>query len=273
METKNIICREFRKLLDSGAAKLVPDYTGAAAQRYDAIQDEKDDVDFFIKLAGKPCKVLELGCGTGRITIPLAKAGHKVLAIDNSRDMLAIMKSKLEGSLRESITPLEASISDFSTEETFDIAIIGYNTIFHLTKAEERRACLASARKHLRAGGRLALNARFSFPRDSKMTGGSYFFMAEDAKPGEAHFCVMRGEYDPKTQISADNYMYVSVGPDGKAEIAITPSVEYHPSPGEFRELIENAGFRIETFDYNYPGSAKPASPSRADTLIVAVAA
>lgn len=272
MDTENAICREFKKLLDSGVAKLVPDYTGAAAQRYDSIQDEKDDVGFFVKLAGKPCKVLELGCGTGRITIPLAKAGHKVLGIDNSADMLSILKGKLDGGLKEAITLREASIADFRTEETFDLVIIGYNTIFHLTKAEERRACMANARQYLRAGGRLALNARFTFPRDSKMTGGSYFFMTEDAKPGEAHFCVMRGEHDPKTQISVDNYMYVSVGPDGKAEISITPSIEYHPSPGEFRELIGNAGFKIETFDYNYPDSSRPASPGRADTLIVAVA-
>lgn len=272
METKNVICREFKKLLDSGAAKLLPDYTGAAAQRYDSIQDEKEDMDFFLKLASKPCKVLELGCGTGRITVPLAKAGHKVLAVDNSRDMLAILRGKLDSGLSEAITPLEASMADFDVEETFDLAIMGYNVIFHLTKSAERRACFAVVRKHLRIGGRLALTARFSFPRDAKLIGGAYFFMTEDAKPGEAQFCVMRGEYDSKTQISVDNYMYVSVGPDGKADISITPSVEYHPAPGEFRELIENAGFKIETFDYNYPGSTKPANPGRADIVVVAVA-
>ena len=271
-ENKDLVCREFKKLLDSGAAKLVPDYTGIAAQRYDSLQDLRADVDFYLNLAGSQCRILELGSGTGRISLPLAQAGHKVWALDNSTDMHKILKDKIVAGMNAEITQVQASMADFKINEVFDLAIMGYNTVFHLTEAEERKSCLASVRRHLRPGGRFALNARLTFSRDAKMLNGDYFFMAGEPKEGTSFFCVMRGEYDPKRQISTDNYMHVQIDPKGRAEIIITPSVEYHPSPGELRELVENAGFKIESFACDYAKTPFAKGVGKTDMMIVAVA-
>ena len=73
---------------------------GPASKYYDLF-GSKDDVAFYRELAIKHgCRALELGVGTGRVTIELAKAGVTVLGIDNSRYMLNVARSKRASSLQ-----------------------------------------------------------------------------------------------------------------------------------------------------------------------------
>ena len=79
--------------------KAHADYQGLAARVYDAIwEGEYDDLPFYSWLLGAPRgRLLELGCGTGRILLPLAMEGWKCDGIDTSPEMLEICRRKTAG--------------------------------------------------------------------------------------------------------------------------------------------------------------------------------
>lgn len=132
------------------------------ARYYDAIHAElTDDVEFVLSLAGdRPKSILELGCGTGRILIPLSRQGHNVTGIDNSIEMLALAYEKLShehAQVRSRVTLYEADMTAFDLGKRFDLALIPHNTLSELPRKKLGRA-LDSARKHLHGDAELMID-------------------------------------------------------------------------------------------------------------------
>jgi SAM-dependent methyltransferase len=126
------------------------------AERYDETSADMFDparvdpvVEFLAGLAsGGPA--LELGIGTGRIALPLAKRGIRVHGIDLSEAMVAQLRRK-PGADRIGVT-----IGDFATatvEERFSVAYLVFNTIMNLTSQDEQVACFRNVAAHLQPGG------------------------------------------------------------------------------------------------------------------------
>src|SRR5918911_4751074 len=106
-------------------------------------------VDFLADLAGDGA-ALELGIGTGRIALPLARRGLRVHGIDLSEAMVARLRAK-PGAEQIGVT-----LGDFATttvEGTFSVAYLVYNTINNLTTQEAQVACFQNAAAHLEPGG------------------------------------------------------------------------------------------------------------------------
>ena len=133
------------------------DYFGErVAERYDDSTAEMFQaaavdpvVDFLAHLAGDGA-ALELGIGTGRIALPLARRGIRVQGIDLSEAMVARLRAK-PGAEEIGIT-----IGDFATtnvEATFSVAYLVFNTIMNLTTQDEQIACFQNAAAHLEPGG------------------------------------------------------------------------------------------------------------------------
>lgn len=120
----------------------------------------KDDVPFYLELAkeagaaGQP--VLEIACGTGRITIPIAQAGVEVVGLDNSEAMLAIAHEKSRG--LANLTWVQGDMRDFRLEQRFGLVMIPYRSFLVLLTVADQKACLTRIHEHLLPGGRLALN-------------------------------------------------------------------------------------------------------------------
>ncbi|MFC4083358.1 class I SAM-dependent methyltransferase [Amycolatopsis samaneae] len=89
--------------------------------------------------------ILELGCGAGRITHPLVTLGHEVVAVDDSPEMLALVRGA------ETVC---ARIGELRLGRTFDAVLLGSHLI-NTPDDTERHALLAAARRHLAPGGRL----------------------------------------------------------------------------------------------------------------------
>src|SRR5512133_1688402 len=122
----------------------------------------KDDVPFYLDWAARTGgSVLELACGTGRVTIPLAEAGHEVWGIDLSAAMLTRLREKLarfpEG-VRDRVQARLGDMSSFDLERVFPLIIIPFRSFQLLTRDEQLRGCLASVRRHLAPGGRFILD-------------------------------------------------------------------------------------------------------------------
>src|SRR5437016_2453112 len=106
-------------------------------------------VEFLADLAGDGA-ALELGIGTGRIALPLARRGVRVHGIDLSEAMLARLRAK-PGAEQIGVT-----MGDFATttvEGTFSVAYVVYNTINNLTTQDEQVACFQNVAAHLEPGG------------------------------------------------------------------------------------------------------------------------
>jgi SAM-dependent methyltransferase len=126
------------------------------AARYDdssaeMFQPEAVDpvVDFLAELAGGGA-ALELGIGTGRIALPLARRGVRVHGIDLSEAMVARLRAKPGGD------EIPVTIGDFATtrvDETFTLTYLVFNTIGNLTTQDEQVECFQNAAAHLEPGG------------------------------------------------------------------------------------------------------------------------
>lgn len=119
-----------------------------------------DDIPFYVALAREAAAaghaVLELGCGTGRVTIPIARAGADVVGLDNAEPMLDVARRKAG----DSPNPrwVHAEMAGFELDQRFGLAIIPFRSFLLLLTVEEQKACLARIHAHLIEGGRLALN-------------------------------------------------------------------------------------------------------------------
>jgi SAM-dependent methyltransferase len=106
-------------------------------------------VDFLAELVGSGA-ALELGIGTGRVALPLAKRGIRVHGIDLSEAMVARLRAK------PGAENIEVTIGDFATTRVdgrFSVAYLVFNTIHNLTTQDEQVACFQNVALHLEPGG------------------------------------------------------------------------------------------------------------------------
>jgi SAM-dependent methyltransferase len=101
--------------------------------------------------------VLELACGTGRLTIPLALACHEVVGIDASTAMLRSARVKARTADVE-ITFIKADMRTFELGRQFPLIIMTCNSLAHLSLIDELQACLTRVRRHLAPGGLFAFD-------------------------------------------------------------------------------------------------------------------
>jgi SAM-dependent methyltransferase len=116
------------------------------------------EIPFFVKqarLANGP--VLEVACGTGRLTLPVARTGLEVTGLDVSRPMLELARRKAEAE-QLTVTWLERDCRDINCIHTFALIFSATNAMQHLHDLDSVNAFLTSARRALRPGGTLILD-------------------------------------------------------------------------------------------------------------------
>jgi SAM-dependent methyltransferase len=128
--------------------RLAARYDKDLAEAFDPIVVDPM-VDLLFELA-RSGRALELGIGTGRIALPLARRGVLVNGIELSTAMVAKLREKPGGG------EIGVTIGDFATatvEGTFDVVYLIFNTIFNLTTQAAQVACFRNAANHLKPGG------------------------------------------------------------------------------------------------------------------------
>lgn len=124
------------------------------ANIYDGLNTFLTDFQFYKNWMPKHknSHVLELCCGSGRLTIPLAKSGVNILGVDNSKTMLA--KAKLSAQNEGvKIDFIEADIRNLDLITRFDLIFIPFNSIHHLYHNQDLFSVLKNVMKHLKDDG------------------------------------------------------------------------------------------------------------------------
>jgi len=140
-------------------------YDSIIADYYDAsplVANRKQDLAFYLETAAAlRGPVLELGCGTGRIAIPIAESGLHVTGMDISQKMLERAEQKrssLAPERRDLLHLIRGDMTSFELREQFPLIIIPFRPFQHLLSVESQLSCLTSARHHLADGGRLVMD-------------------------------------------------------------------------------------------------------------------
>ena len=134
----------------------------AWADVYDSVYSYvRDDIPFYVEMArASGGRVLELGCGTGRVSIPIAEAGADVTGLDFSQAMLEVARRKLRrrAPVDGTLSLLHADMRDFNLDDRFALVIIPFRGFLSLLTVEDQVRTLRAIKGHLAPGGRLAFN-------------------------------------------------------------------------------------------------------------------
>ena len=132
------------------------------AKVYDKISEGyKEDVKFYNREARKAKgKILEIGCGTGRIYLDLLKASMDVYGIDISKEMLNVLKEKAK---KEGLKPKVylKDMKNFKLKEKFSLVIVPFRSFVHNLTIQDQVKTLKNIRRHLVPKGKLILSFRF----------------------------------------------------------------------------------------------------------------
>ena len=121
-----------------------------------------DDVALYLELAAGG-DVIELGCGTGRVAVPLAEAGLRVTGVDLSPAMLARARERAEG-LR--LRLVEGDVRTLDLGERFGSVLLPLGGLQHMATIAEVAAALATVARHLAPGGRAVVDVEAPHPDD-----------------------------------------------------------------------------------------------------------
>ncbi|MBW2314188.1 MAG: class I SAM-dependent methyltransferase [Deltaproteobacteria bacterium] len=136
-------------------------YGRVTSQHYDeayaALRDASGDAAFYLALAREADgPVLELGCGTGRILLPIARAGLPCTGLDLSDAMLGAFRAKNPPA---NLQLVQGEMQGFDLgERRFALITAPFRVFQHLYTVEDQLACLASVRRHLEPGGAFAFD-------------------------------------------------------------------------------------------------------------------
>ena len=242
------------------------DEYGPVADLYDHVRPyrQRADVAFFVEAAieaGTP--VLEIGCGTGRVLIPVARAGLGIVGLDASPGMLEVCRTRLleePAEVRNRVTLVQADMRQFDLGGTFTLATIPFRPFQHLLTVDDQLACLASIRRHLTSNGRLvfdcfnpSLDALASMKLGEE-TGQEAEFEMPDGRRVTRCFRIVAT--DRFTQVNDVELIYDVTYPDGTRKRLIHAFRMRYLFRFEIEHLLARAGFIVEHLYAGYDKSA-----------------
>jgi len=220
------------------------------------------DVGFYCSAAkkyGDP--VLELGCGTGRVTMAIAEAGYRVVGLDISEKMLERAEEKraaLRREAREQVQLVQGDMTRFELREKFRTIIIPFRPFQHLLETKQQLDCLQCARKHLLAGGRLIVDF---FQTDAERMHDPMFLeesaLAEYDLPDGRHVALSERvvAFHRGMQKNDVEMIFQVTHPRGNEERLVMAWTLRYFFRYEVEHLLERCGFSVQALYGNFDGT------------------
>ncbi len=209
----------------------------------------RDDIAFYLAKARElGGSVLELGCGTGRVSIPLAENGGEVWALDLSDEMLGQLRGKLKRLSAPAIQRLHivhGSMAGFDLGRNFDLIIVPFRAFQALSERPEQEACLECIRKHLSDRGQFIMHVfkpKMVFDQ-SWVRPESFDWEVTDPATGKA---VRR--YERRKRVDLDRqvlYVDLVYRIEGSVQDIVEPLAISYFYEEQMRSLLQRHGFEI----------------------------
>ena len=188
-----------------------------------------EDVRFYLgeaRRSGGP--VVELGVGTGRIAIPIAADGIRVIGVDSSRGMLDVCarRAALAGA---DVDLRLGDLREPPVRERVPLVICPFRSLLHMHTDDDRRSVLAAVRTLLRPGGRFVFDVFTPSPEDIEETHGRWL----EREPG----IYERADWDTRRRVLTLSLR----GPESETTMDLS-----WVSQAEWRALLEESGFEVE---------------------------
>jgi SAM-dependent methyltransferase len=236
----------------------------AIAEYYDPENEKRlmleHDVPFFLgQLPRRRQSVLELAAGTGRAAIPIAQAGHAVVATDFAPEMLEIARRKRDvvGLTERELSIRRGDALRMDLKRRFDWVCIFFNTFLAFTTLEQQDRVLRTCRRHLKPNGRLWLDVfqpdlgMLSRPRSTGLD--PQVFQVHEL--GRTVMQTTEIRRSPARQTQDVTFHYTWFDERGRERRERTEFVMTWIFPRELRLLMERNGFELEYLWGNYDGS------------------
>jgi SAM-dependent methyltransferase len=216
-----------------------------AADLYDLVHlgPWKGEAEFYLRQADRfGRRVLELACGTGRLTVPLAQRGLTLTGLDNSAEMLERARAKAE---RAGVQPelRLGDMRDFHLGQRFDLIFLPINSICHLYTRADIEACFRCVREHLQPAGRFCIDV-FNPSLISLAREGDRWYEIDEYTDADGRRVRLteRNHYDRATQI---NHLRWRFEPESGRPIEHTLTQRQF-FPQELDALLHYNGFLVE---------------------------
>ena len=247
--------------------------TGALLARYYDLDldGQSDDVDLYLALAARGgLHVLELGCGTGRLAIPIAQAGNTVTGVDNDANMLARARTAwaaTSGPVGGTLELVEADLLTVRVDRQFDLVILGLNMLPALAGRQAQSDALLNAARVLKRGGRLVVDISLPSPAELATWDGtsSLAWQRPDPETGDSVAKLWSAEYDHVNQVAMITTYFDSWPVAGGTLRRVARRDELHlMTAGELEATVARAGLTVDQAGSDYSMSPLDASSERA---------
>jgi SAM-dependent methyltransferase len=240
----------------------MPGFYSTVARYYDAENaDKTDDIAFYLGLhADTPGPILDVGCGSGRVVLPLARNGLTVHGIDNNAAMLRRARERIEHepNAYPHLTLHEGdAITHPLPEAYFSMVLLTYNMLMHFHQQADQLALLRHMRALITSDGLLVLDLpnageMFATPDSDAITLERTFIL-----PDNGHMVLQQAvsTLDRATQTMRVMWIYDEIGGDGEVKRTIAPKVFRYFFPYEVQLLLKLTGFRLDVMYGDLDGS------------------
>lgn len=250
----------------------VNDPYAAIAPYYDLEFSDLDaDVGLYLGYAGiVGSPILELGCGTGRLLLPLAEAGYEVTGIDSSPAMIGIACERLAGYRNVDVRLGEMTCLDDLPHSRYRLVFVALNTFLHLESREDQLAALAAIRRVLHHDGILVIDVFHPLPSTLQS-------MLDDHLHFDGHWELPGGErldrFSHRRLHAAEQWIdttlyYDRISQDGTVRRSIARYGTRYVHRFEMEGLLAESGFVIEGVYGSY--QLDPLDNSSSEMIFVA---
>lgn len=210
------------------------------------------DVQYYLGVAAELARgpILELGCGSGRITVPLARNGHEVVGVDLSRTMLARARERvatLPEKRRALVELQQGDFRDLALGRRFSLVICPFNAVMHLYERADFERFADVVKRHLAPGGHFVFDVLLPdlrwLSRDPRRRWGRTRF--RDPKTGTPMIYSTNHFFDDARQIC---FMQIYYEPEvaGTAPSRTVRLAHRYFFPQELADLLHYNGFAVD---------------------------
>jgi len=223
----------------------------ALASGYDALNREVDHAawaDFFESafdryLEKRPELVLDLGCGTGSMTLELARRGYDMIGIDNSADMLSRAYERKWDEGLENVLLLQQDMRSFELYGTVGAVVSCLDCMNYLTTPEALAACFALVHNYLDTDGIFLFDV--NTPYKFEHVYGDNAYVLEDEVEGRSVFCGWQNHFDKASGLCQFDLSIFEEQEDGSYRRADESQTERCYDERTLRAVLEAAGFSV----------------------------